>query len=359
VDSALAAQRLDEALALAMSDEPLPAEWIERAAQVGRAASRSYVPMLGTALLAKATDDHLSALALKESAGHNAYSARGVAHQVLVPFARRHRINLRTTGSEPLNNQPFFRYSVVSREMQVRGGTRDELDYLVGTLERVDFLRSDGALRALAAFLRVRLNDPATEFVDLELTGRLHPAGLVATTERFVVSDPEGGRRGQAFAAAALDLVFEQVDSRRVNDPSRTWPGDVRVVAPGNVATLHVEVRQKPVSDDEVAQYAQRLVEAGVERGAVFALHPHQADLGALEHEHLAAGGRLPFRVFRGVALVLRSALFVSRFSLDEALDRFPREMLRQLHLMESAAQTLDNWRREVQNLSEQQREDC
>lgn len=91
--------------------------------------------MLGTALLAKATDRRVDALSIKAGRSHRGYSARELAKDVLVPAAMRHGVDLRTTGVEPLNNQPFFRYDRVSREMAVRPHVKPYLDYLHATLE--------------------------------------------------------------------------------------------------------------------------------------------------------------------------------------------------------------------------------
>ena len=66
---------------------------------------KTCLVVLGTALLATATDDTVDALTLKAGAGNKAYSARGLAHEVLVPWPPfEHDFDLRTTGREPLNN---------------------------------------------------------------------------------------------------------------------------------------------------------------------------------------------------------------------------------------------------------------
>ena len=343
---------LERALALAKSAEPLPTEWVDRATRVSTAQSKSFTPMLGTALLAKATNDHVSSLALKEGAGHSAYSARGLAHGVLVPFAARHGINLRTTGAEPLNNQPFFRYEVVSREMKVRSGNQGELSYLVECLERVDFLRQEEALLALAAFLQARIADPATTLVDLELSHVPNLVMLTSATESFVTADAEGGRRGQALGAATLDLVYDDVRTARVNNPSRGRPGDVVVMESAMAVFCGIEVRQKPVSMVEVMQFAGRLAHDEIRRGMVFALHPSQVAPSAADvlisvwSEH----GVL-MEMVCGVGAVLSRGLLQSSLPLTAALQAFPTRMLRRLHEMECAPETMDDWRAIIEDL--------
>ena len=343
LDCSLAEERLNAALELATSNEDLPEEWLERAARVGLSNSLTFTPMLGTALLAKATDDHVSALALKEGAAHNAYSARGIGHQVLVPFAQRHHVNLRTTGAEPLNNQPFFRYEVVDRDMKVKAGTQQDLYYLVECLERADFLRSENALLALAAFLRVRILDAATELVGLDLPGTLPLHDLFSATQAFVLRDAEEGRRGQAFAAAALDLVYEAVETKRVHDPSRNWPGDVSAYDGRGKLILSVEVRQKRVAGEDVSHFRHRLASAGVRRGAIFALAVSQEML--TPSEDLADCLSLQLEVIVGVERVLRTCVLMSRYPMDEVLEQFPKQMLRRLYELECRPSTIDQWR--------------
>jgi hypothetical protein len=58
---------------------------------------------------------------------------------------------------------------------------------------------------------------------------RITPGRLVEAAEQFVREDSEGGRRVQALVAGFLDAVVgpDGVESGRINDPSRKYPGDV------------------------------------------------------------------------------------------------------------------------------------
>lgn len=250
---------LSRALELARSDEDLPREWLQRTAEVARAKSKTYTPVLGTALLAKATDDRVSALALKEGAGHNAYNARGVGHEVLVPRCVHEGISLRTTGREPLNNQPFFRYDRIHTGMSVASGREGELSHLVDTLEAADFLRGEDARRALAAFLRTRLQDPDSEPLPPVHETDRSVEELLTAAIAHASRNPEGGRRGQALIAAALDLISGDVETARVNDPSRDEPADI-TAGTGDGRWLH-EVKQRPITEAEVRQLVDRVAE--------------------------------------------------------------------------------------------------
>ena len=173
--------------------------------------------------------------------------------------------------------------------MVVRKSVRRDLEYLCDCLGEADRLTGADALKALAAFLRVRLQEGGAEPA-LDLGERvLGVAELSAAAERFVVRHPEEGRRGQALVAAALSLAFDDVRTSRVNDPSRHWPGDVAVVVK-NVFTMAAEAKQRPVPAAEVlpsvSDRASKMVARGDNGG-----RPSRADLprsqalGRAEHD--------------------------------------------------------------------------
>lgn len=341
IDKSKAAERFLEALALARSDTTLPKEWLDRSRKIATASSMTFIPMLGTALLAKATDDRVWTRALKVTARANAYSARGVCHQVLVPLCVTEAINLRNTGPEPLNNQPFFRYDDVSRSMRTRV-PEAELTYLVDTLERADRLNQDDALRALAAFLRARLEDPAPEATILRAAtlGDVWPLDDVSL---FIRRRTDGGRRGQACVAAALDLLHRQVSVSRVNDPSREYPGDVHVGS--GVPTLAVEARQKTVSHTDVSQFVARCAAKGIPRAAVaaFATAQRPLPLDRLRQEATVAYGVL-LDVWHDPAELLGACAMHASGPPKDTWPRFAERMLRRLEDLETPRDTIEGW---------------
>ena len=56
LDYASAKNRFSDALELAKSNEELPIEWLESTRKISESPSRTFIAMLGTELLAKATD---------------------------------------------------------------------------------------------------------------------------------------------------------------------------------------------------------------------------------------------------------------------------------------------------------------
>src|SRR5262249_29555100 len=92
-------------------------------------AAKTHIAFLGTAFLAKAVDLTVDAFAVKNTATDptkqaGAYSARSLAHGVLVPFAAEFGIDLGVTGREPLNNQPYFRMNRADDNTPVLGSSK-------------------------------------------------------------------------------------------------------------------------------------------------------------------------------------------------------------------------------------------
>lgn len=340
----VAEARFRAALDLARSGRELPIEWLEHTRRIGESPSKTFVAMLGTALLAKATDASVDPFALKVRDYTNAYSARSLCKDVLVPAAVKAGISLGTTGREPLNNQPFFRYERVSQDMAVLGPARPFLNYLLSCLRELEELPEDASLLALAAFLRVRLQQPVALGPRQEGTPVIGLAGLVEVMAAFVARDPEGGRRGQAFVAACLDLVFPDVRTRRINDPSRHWPGDV-VVFSIETITLASEVKQRPATDTEILQFVEGLGRRGVERALVVALDPKQPSL-AIEDLRQVAWDRhqVHLMVFEDPRELLLAALTWSADSLRLTLSRFPSLVARRLEELEVSAGGIAEW---------------
>ena len=357
VHAGQARERFLEALALAQGDEELPVEWIERTRKVGQDSSATNTPLLGTALLAKATNKDVNALALQTKV-HRGYSARGVAKNVLVPMCVEHEIDLRTTGAEPLNNQPFFAKLQVFKELipENKQPARAELEYLISCLEAVDYLEGESAVHALAAFLRVRIEDGNKASVLQLEAGALTLPVLSALAKDFINVNREGGRRGQALVAACLDLVHPgMVYADAINDPSRKVPGDVAIEVPSQpsgpvqesvlaeelaeplsaadrTVVLSAEAKQKAVTQSEILQFVERLAAAGIGKGLYVAVEPNQVDLGAdkLVQKAQERNGVL-LEVVTDPERLLANAVQWSPLPLEQCLKSFPQLLVQRL----------------------------
>ncbi len=344
VDLKTARAVLAHAVEHAGSSQAVPDEWMQWTHRVDACPSTTFTVAFGTALLAKATNPAVDALALKATSGPKGYSARTVGHKVLVPGAVQFGYDLRATGREPLNNQPFFRYDRIDEIDRIHARARPYLPDLIAACTALNQLEALQARAALAAFLRVRIDAASAQGpVDLRGTG-LSMSDLVEKTTTFITSNTEGGRRGQAFVAAAFDLVSSHVRTSRVNDPSRRMPGDVQVLARG-VPVLAVEVRQKLVSSEEAMHFALSLREGGVATGLIAMLDPSQPSLD--EHRVLIDAEALHgvfLTLSYGVQSMLGAAAVWGGRPLDAVLKDFPIRMLERLEEIEVSDQGVHEW---------------
>ncbi len=237
-----------------------------------------------------------------------AYSARSLAKDVLVPVAREMRVHLGVTGREPLNNQPYFHNDVVNRQMNVKGNARVALNLVCDSLDQLSELRDRARLlEALAAFIKVRRTfwRKARDYFAPEAT--IEFADLVARIDRFVKTDSEGGKRAQAVAAGLMDVAegHENVETGRINDPDRNFPGDVAVFRHGGRGRVReptrvLEVRDKALSPNDLVAFANKAAEFGVARAGVLAVAPNQQPLDADTARAEAAGKGLNLELFVG-----------------------------------------------------------
>ena len=342
----VARARFSEALELAESDAELPAEWIDRTLQVGTSRNITFTPVLGTALLAKAADRRVDAFSLREDEGHRGYSARSLAKEVLVPCCVRARVDIRTTGAEPLNNQPFLRASRITTDLNVRANAAEDLVYLCDGLRDADFLENEDAVRALAAFLRARIQLTDSRVPVAPPEGALPLRELLEVTEAYLLEDSEGGKTGQAITAAIFDLLFETVRTKRINDPSSKWPGDVGAFQ-GDALVMSAEVKQRPFSEAEIMLFVQRLSEEELQRAVIVALGQggSQLEFGALAAEADRRFG-VDLMVVQSGAELLRLAVRTSKFNLGHSLQTFPSRAASRLTELEVSSARREAWRR-------------
>jgi hypothetical protein len=340
IDRKRARKQLDRALALARSDAELPVEWAERTERVAHFEEKTCLSVLGTALLATATDDAVDALTLKSRAGNKAYSARGLAHEVLVPASIEHRFDLRTTGREPLNNQPFFHSDRVDAMPRVKHP--DEIQYLVECLEGVDYLREEEAVEALAAFLRHRIA-AAEQAVPIDL-GRAS-ADLIRikdACDHFLDKSVESGKRAQALVAAAFDLVFDDVRTARVFDPSRRLPGDVQAFYKLE-PVVSAEVRAKPVTYSDAMHFVRSVAAAGFPHAVIAGFESVDEAVLQLSKEAWEETGVF-VTVYTAFSDVLLDALAWSRRPLDQLLSEFPKNVVSRLAQLEVKSSSMALW---------------
>jgi len=342
ISQAAASARLEEAFEWASSDRPVPEAWTQFTEQTFEMASKTYTPALGTALLARATDARADPLSIKTEYGPTTYSLRTLGHEVLVPAARRLGFSIRNTGREPLNNQPFFRYDHMSVIERVR--SRPELDRFVAGLTQIGSADRDGALAALAAFLRVAIRVAQQLDSYTVDASTLTVRRVVTAVEEFLGDDVDRPRRAQALVAAAFDVTHHDVRSRKLNDPSRDYPGDVHAFD-GDQAILAVEIRAKRVRSTEVEGFASACRQAGIERAFMIVLwSSHQALPAKLLHQKSLDEQGVLLTIIEQAEDLLLDVFGWSDIELAVSLSTFATSVLRRLREIEATDQSLGRW---------------
>ena len=282
--SAKAAKQVLHEEAAAAIQEPVDGSWVakvERLSQLCQdGASKTHVAFLGTGMLAKAVDVRADLRAIKpklDPGNSNAYSARSLCHGVLVPLSAELGFSLGVSGREPLNNQPYFRMSRLGDDTPVHSGGRAAFDFMIGLIDELQGASSPEARQALRAFVAVRRRYQMRYGATIGEMTEISPAKLLAAVRQLVSSNSEGGRRAQAAVAGLLDVVAGtgRVESGRINDPSRHYPGDVAVLtvemAEDGVVAFEkaFEVRDKPVRLADVAIFSRTCADRGVREAAM------------------------------------------------------------------------------------------
>jgi len=340
IDKQRARQQLEGALQLARSDAVLPADWIERSECVARFEDKNCLLVLGTALLATATDDTVDALTLKARAGNRAYSVRGLAHGVLLPASIDSGFDLGTTGREPLNHQPFSSSDRVDAMPRVKHP--EEIRYLVECLEAVRYLREEEAVQAFAAFLRPRIA-AWEQAVPIDLGhASADLVGLKDACAHFLERSPESGKRAQALVAAAFDLVFDDVRTARVFDLSRKLPGDVQAFHKLE-PVVAVKVRAKTVTYSDAAYFVRSASSAGFPHALIAGLDSVDAEVQRLSREAWKETGVF-VTVYTQFSDILLDALAWSRRPLPQLLAEFPKDVVARLTQLEVKTSSMALW---------------
>lgn len=278
----LARQLLVEAARAEGAPDP---QWVERIERLSTlcAEGRSFthIAFLGTSILAKAVDTSVDLFAIKPRlapGNPKAYSARALCHTVLVPLSAELGINIGVTGREPLNNQPYFRMTKLGDETPVHASSRPAFDYMVKLVHELQAMESEHPAReALRAFVEVRRRYQPSYAITQDQVA-ITPRELLRAIEALVSDNSEGGKRAQAVVAGMFDVVFgfDRVESGRINDPSRRYPGDVCVRSRTNAWEKAIEVRDKPVQMADVYIFGRKCMEMGVLDAAIVMASPNQ-----------------------------------------------------------------------------------
>lgn len=283
-----------------------------------KGSSRTHIAFIGTAILAKAVDRRADLFAIKPEHAPdnpNAFSARILSENVLVPLAAELGFSLGVTGRQPLNNQPYFRMTRLGDSTPVRRGAQAAFACTVDLVRELQDMDEAEAREALRAFVDVRRRYQP-RYVDHDGSGAITPDGLLEVICAFVKQDSEGGRRAQAIVAGLMDVFAtpDLVESGRINDPSRKYPGDVcvRSADASDIWEKAIEVRDKPVATSDVQIFAKKCIDMGVREACVVMVSERQAVLDCLALTQWANGFGIGLTLFQGWSEFVDQVLFWS-----------------------------------------------
>lgn len=242
-------------------------EWEGRVTKLGllcpHGRSSTVLAALGTAILAKATDDRVDVYSLLDRGeAADSYSARSLADNVLARHRAELGLDIGAKGTNPLNNTPFIGKTRIDEITGVRN--QDGWKYFIESVEALKGLADSGEAReALRGFILARGHSPLTPIdVPPQAGDQLAPTDVLRVMDEYVAENSEGGRRAQSCVAAILDATFgvKRVIVGVINDPDRHAPLDVSVTNGEEGFIIAFEVKDKPIADYHVRSTIERTV---------------------------------------------------------------------------------------------------
>lgn len=230
-----------------------------------QANTKTHIAFYATSLLAKSADESVNLFEIKPTHSDNpkSYSARSLCHSVIVPFSVENHISIGVTGREPLNNQPYFRMRYFGDGTPFSNSSIEE--YLNSFLKKLSSGTSADAFNYLVAFFQIMKQNTVC-YTDISCNNDISIAKFIEIISKFVGEDSEGGKKAQAVVAGLLDTYYggHNVDSGRINDPSRHYPGDVFVNSSNpQILSQSFEVRDKPVTQTDIQIFVNKCVQFG------------------------------------------------------------------------------------------------
>ncbi|TAK48147.1 MAG: restriction endonuclease, SacI family [Xanthobacteraceae bacterium] len=350
-DKATAVVR-EAAASLDRGDQP-NAAWVtkvEKLSELCAASSRTHMAFFGTVAIAKSVNKDADLFAIKpEHAGDNknAFSARILSENVLVPLSAEIGFNIGTTGRQPLNNQPYFRMTRLGDNTPVQRKSLPAFTYMLELVKELAALKTEAEAQAvLRAFIFVRKKHQL-KYSFREGGSSITPEQLIAAVSAFVTENSEGGKRAQAVVAGFMDIFagVDAVESGRINDPSRKYPGDVCVRdQDSDELQKAIEVRDKPVSANDVQIFAKKCIDMGAREAAVVMVSEKQPKLDSEALDAWAVQFGIGVTLFHGWKDFIEQVLFWCDQPKPEATNEAVGLIRDRLVLVEVSPAGVDLW---------------
>lgn len=333
---------------------PLDAGWVAKVEELSRlcevGGSATHLAFLVTAMLAKSVDGSADLFAIKPAhadGNQNAFSARTLCHGVVVPLAAELGVSIGVNGREPLNNQPYFRMVRLGDGTPVAPRAQATFNYMVGLVEELQGYSPPQARAALRAFIAVRRRYQ-TVYAASTGASTVTWATLATAIEQLVAENSEGGRRAQAVVAGLFDVFAgtDRVESGRINDPSRHYPGDVAVRGAAGGWSKAVEVRDKAVAESDVYIFGRTCLSKGVRQAAILLAAPAQTRLNDLAIATWAASAGLGLTLFYGWPYFVDQVLFWAEAPKPEAVEVAVAAIEARLIAVQASPASVQSWHR-------------
>lgn len=359
LDKQLAKDKLNQCLKL--SDSVTPSQQIEKFVGLSQSVGKTHIAFLGTALLAKILNPRVNLYYLKPSKIEHeqekelAYSARSICHSILVPFARKNNINLGATGAEPLNNQPYFGMNTLNDGTGIHPTAKPAYEELLALINKIQKTSESETEELLAQFFRATKKVPQLATKMIKVGSQLTIPHLCQQLNSLLAEKSENGKRAQAFASGILDAFFNEyfidVGSGRVNDPSRTRPGDItlKLAKTDSTVWVAVEVKHKPVSHQEIINFVEQATKSFTVKNFVYlSLHTDQEPLDThrLAFEAHAFGSSL--KVFMSIQEFISDILFWPHSNMTANAPTVVNHIYRRLEEIECEPITLRRFQQQL-----------
>lgn len=315
--------------------------------------SLTHIAFLGTSILAKTVNASVDLYAIKpEHAKNNknAYSARSLCHSVLVPLSAELGLSLGVTGREPLNNQPYFRMTKLDDGTPVHAASRGAFSYMLSLIDDLSKIRSEATARqALRAFIYIRKQQQVRYTVN-DSKIKVTPDNLSSLIAEFVSENSDGGKRAQAVTAGLFDVVYgiDRIESGRINDPSRKYPGDVCIKSLKDSIKFDkaIEVRDKPVNISDLQIFGKKCLDMGVLDAAVVMVSPKQATLDINKLNKWASELGITMTLFSSWPALVTQIIFWSETFGIEATANAVRSIELRLISAEASPTAVKSWQK-------------
>lgn len=332
--------------------------WTERVKTLSdlceKARVRTHIAFLGAALIAKSTDPTISLKWIKpkhaadeasETGDNSSFSIRPLSETVLVPVAAELGIHIGVTGAQPLNNQPYFRMRYLGDGTPISSKGQAPFDYMMQLIGELQALDADKSRQALRAFVAVR-KTYQPRYAASQSIASVSPFSFPKIIDQFVNENSEGGKRAQACTAGVFDALYgsELVVSGRINDPSRNFPGDVNVLGTTGLVIRAVEVKDKPVSANDVHIFVQKCLDMKVLACSYVMVARAQEHLNASQLKIWAKDFGVSLSIYPDWATLIDGAFCWSAEPLSETVSKMVHSIRTRLIKIEAPPASVVRW---------------